>query len=303
MNNSELIEKILNLKRERNAVILAHNYERGEVQDIADELGDSLDLSRKGAASRAEVIVFCGVYFMAEVAAILSPEKTVLMPDLNAGCPLANMITPRQLEEARKAHPDAAVVCYINSPAAIKALSDVTCTSANALKIIERLPPGRDVIFVPDRNLGNWVARQTGRRIIFWDGYCPTHRRFTSSGIENLQQEHPGALVLAHPECEPEVLESADRVTGTSGMLKLARESDAVEFIVATEEGLLYRLRKENPGKRFYGASPFGDCPDMKLTTLEKILWSLEDMVYRVQVEESVQKEALQSLEKMLAWS
>jgi len=179
----------------------------------------------------------------------------------------------------------------------------VVCTSANAVKIVERLPAGQEVLFVPDRNLGNWVARQTGRRIIFWDGYCPTHRRFTVSEIETLQKVHPEALVLAHPECEPEVLESADRVTGTSGMLKLARESAAVEFIVATEEGLLYRLRKENSGKRFYGASPFGDCPDMKLTTLEKILWSLEDMVYGISVEEDVRAKALRSLEKMLAWS
>lgn len=303
MNKAALIEKILELKRERDAIILAHNYERGEVQDIADELGDSLDLSRKGAAASAGVIVFCGVYFMAEVAAILSPEKTVLMPDLNAGCPLADMIAPRQLQEARQAHPEAAVVCYINSPAAIKALSDVCCTSANAVKIIEHLPPGQEVLFVPDRNLGHWVAARTGRRIIFWDGYCPTHRRFTQSEIEKIKEAHPGALVMAHPECEPEVVGSADRVLGTSGMLKCARESDSGEFIVATEEGILHRLRKENPEKRFYPASPFGDCPDMKLTTLEKILWSLEDMVYRVQVEEEVRGPALRSLQQMLAWS
>jgi quinolinate synthase len=303
MDNSALIEKILRLKRERNAVILAHNYQRGEVQDIADELGDSLDLSRKGAASRAGVIVFCGVYFMAEVAATLSPRKTVLMPDLNAGCALADMITPRQLKEARAAHPDAAVVCYINSPAAIKALSDVVCTSANAVKIVERLPAGQEVLFVPDRNLGRWVARRTGRKMIFWDGYCPTHRRFNQFEIERARRDHPGAPLMAHPECEPEVLEAADLVAGTSGMLRWVRESAAREFIVATEEGMLHRLRKENPEKRFYGASLFGDCPDMKLTTLEKILWSLEEMVYRVSVEEKVRAESLRSLEKMLAWS
>lgn len=303
MNGTPLTDKILELKEKRNAVILAHNYQIGEVQDNADFLGDSLDLSQRAAESKAATIVFCGVCFMAEVAAILSPEKTVLIPDKNAGCGLADMITPRQLMEAKKKHPEAVIICYINSSVEIKALSDVCCTSANAVRIVERISPEKEILFIPDQSLGKWVAHQTGRRLIFWPGYCPTHHRFIRSEIEKLKKEHPPALVMVHPECTEEVIDLADAVLGTGGMVKLARKSPVREFIVGTEIGLLHRLKKENPGKKFYPASPFGDCPDMKLTTLEKILWSLEEMVYQVKVEEGVRKKAYASVQKMLQWS
>ena len=303
MDKARLREKITELKEKRNALILAHNYQMGEVQDIADFVGDSLDLSQKAAASDAGVIVFCGVYFMAETAAILSPEKKVLIPDKNAGCSLADMMTPRQLTEAKEQHPEAVVVCYVNSSAEIKALSDVCCTSANAVEIVERIPEEKEILFIPDKSLGKWVASQTGRRIIFWDGYCPTHHRFLRSEIERLKSEHPRALVMVHPECTEDVVELADEVLGTGGMVKLARQNPAREFIVGTEIGLLHRLKKENPGKEFYAASRFGDCPDMKLISLQKILWSLEDMFDKVEVVKTVREKAFRAVEKMLKWS
>ena len=303
MDKERIKKEILRLKEKRNALILAHNYQRGEVQDIADFVGDSLDLSQQAAASDAEVIVFCGVYFMAETAAILSPERTVLIPDSNAGCGLADMITPRQLREAKKEHPRALVVCYVNSSAEIKALSDVCCTSANAVEIVKKCPVGNEILFIPDQSLGKWVARQTGRKLIFWPGYCPTHHRFLRSEIKKLKGEHPRSLIMVHPECTEDVVDLADAVLGTGGMVKLARESPSREFIVGTEIGLLHRLKKENPGKEFYAASHFGDCPDMKLITLEKILWSLQEMFDKVMVEENVRARAFLAVEKMLKWS
>lgn len=303
MDKERIKKEILRLKEKRNALILAHNYQRGEVQDIADFVGDSLDLSQQAAASDAEVIVFCGVYFMAETAAILSPERTVLIPDSNAGCGLADMITPRQLREAKKEHPRALVVCYVNSSAEIKALSDVCCTSANAVEIVKKCPVENEILFIPDQSLGKWVARQTGRKLIFWPGYCPTHHRFLRSEIKKLKGEHPRSLIMVHPECTEDVVDLADAVLGTGGMVKLARESPSREFIVGTEIGLLHRLKKENPGKEFYAASHFGDCPDMKLITLEKILWSLQEMFDKVMVEENVRARAFLAVEKMLKWS
>jgi len=303
MDKERIKKEILRLKEKRNALILAHNYQRGEVQDIADFVGDSLDLSQQAAASDAEVIVFCGVYFMAETAAILSPERTVLIPDSNAGCGLADMITPRQLREAKKEHPRALVVCYVNSSAEIKALSDVCCTSANAVEIVKKCPVENEILFIPDQSLGKWVARQTGRKLIFWPGYCPTHHRFLRSEIKKLKGEHPRSLIMVHPECTEDVVDLADAVLGTGGMVKLARESPSREFIVGTEIGLLHRLKKENPGKEFYAASHFGDCPDMKLITLEKILWSLQEMFDKVMVEENVRAKAFLAVEKMLKWS
>jgi quinolinate synthase len=297
---NDLIEKIQRLKRERNAVILAHNYQRDEIQDIADFVGDSLELSRMAAANDAEVVVFCGVYFMAETAAILSPEKTVLIPDRNAGCPLANMLSPRELAELKAGHPDAAVVTYVNSSAEVKALSDVCCTSSNAVEMVSRIPAGREIIFVPDRNLGSYAAEKSGRDLILWNGYCPTHQRVAASDISRLKQEHPGAVAAVHPECPKDVRDCADFVGSTSTILRFCRESRSREFIIGTEVGILHRLHGENRGKTFYPASPFMDCPNMKLITLEKLLWSLEDASYEVRVPEPMASQARLAIERML---
>lgn len=293
-------DRIAHLKQERNAVILAHNYTHGDVQDIADFTGDSLGLSQKAASTDADIIVFCGVHFMAETAAILSPQKRVFMPDGNAGCPMANMVTPRELAEMKAEHPDAIVVTYVNSSAAIKAMSDVCCTSANALDIVRCIPEDRKVLFVPDRNLGHYVARTLNRNIILWNGFCPTHERMLPEQVLAIKAEHPDALFVAHPECRPQVLDLADAVASTTGMLAYCAKSDAREFIIGTELGLLHRLKKDNPGKSFYLASPIADCPNMKLATLAKIRWCLEDLSGEVRVAEDIAKQARKPIERML---
>ncbi len=293
-------DKIRELKERRNAVILAHNYQRPEVQDIADVVGDSLELARKAAKSKADVIVLCGVYFMAETAAILCPDKTVLIPDANAGCPLANMLTPRELQEMKLRHPRAKVVTYVNSSAEIKAASDVCCTSSNAVDVVRSIPWEDEIIFVPDMSLGSYVEEKTRRELILWRGYCPTHHRILPEDIERRKSEYPGALVAVHPECTPAVREAADFVGSTSGILRYCREKKASTFIIGTEIGILHRLKKENPSKEFVAASLLADCPNMKLTTLEKILWSLEDMVHRVEVPEETSRKARRSIERML---
>jgi quinolinate synthase len=286
---AEIAVEINELKKERNAVILGHNYmEPVLFYSVPDFKGDSLDLSRKAAQTDKDVIVFCGVRFMAETAKILSPRATVLMPDPNAGCPMANMVTVRELCNAKAAHPDAVVVCYVNSSAAVKAESDICCTSANAVKVVASVPKDREVLFVPDRNLGAWVEDRLGRKLILWDGYCPTHQRILPEFVAKLKREHPGALVVVHPECTRETIALADDVASTTGILKFCRESGAKEFIIGTEVGILHRLRKESPAKTFYEVSPLCDCPNMKLTTLEKVLWSLEDMQYEVTVPEDI---------------
>lgn len=295
-----MISRIETLKNEMNAVILAHNYQRGDVQDIADFVGDSLDLSRKAAGTDAKVVVFCGVYFMAETAAILSPEKTVLIPDENAGCPLANMLSLRELEDLRLKHPDAVVVTYVNSSAAVKAAGDMCCTSANAVKIVSEIPPEKEIIFAPDMSLGSYVAEETGRALILWHGYCPTHHRILASDILNLKKERPDALAAVHPECTEDVRAAADFVGSTSQILKYCHEEDAGTFIVGTEIGIIHRLKKENPGKEFLPASEMGDCPNMKLITLEKIAWALEDNSYRVTVPEPTASLARCAIERML---
>ena len=299
--SDELVARIQELKRERNAVILAHNYQRPEVQDAADITGDSLGLSRQAAKTDADVILFCGVGFMAETAAILSPDKTVLIPDRHAGCPMANMVTVRELRDAKAKHPDAVVVCYVNSTAEVKAESDYCCTSANAVAVLEAIPADKPVLFVPDMSLGDWAAKQSGREVILWPGYCPTHHRILAEHVRAAKAEHPEAMVLAHPECLRDVVELADHVCSTSGMLTFCRDSDAREFIIATESGMLHPLRKENPDKRFYPASPLSDCPNMKLTTLEKMVWSLEDMVWQVTVPKETADRARLALERMVA--
>jgi quinolinate synthase len=299
--NEQLIEKIGQLKAERNAVILAHNYQPGEIQDIADFTGDSLALSVKAAATDADVIVFCGVKFMAETAAILSPGKTVLLPDKNAGCPMADMITGEQLRELKHKNPDALVVCYVNSSAQVKAESDYCCTSANAVEVVESLPNDRKIIFVPDQHLGRFVIEKTGREMILWPGYCPTHAFITEDDIKKAREAHPGAIVMAHPECNEPVKAVSDKLLSTGQMLKFAKQNDAKSFIIATETGIIHTLKKENPEKEFYPVTTRAVCPNMKRITLEKVLWSLEDMHYKITVPADIAARAKQALEKMVA--
>jgi len=299
--NERLIEKIGQLKAERNAVILAHNYQPGEIQDIADFTGDSLALSVKAAATNADVIVFCGVKFMAETAAILSPGKTVLLPDKNAGCPMADMIASEQLRELKRKNPGALVVCYVNSSAEVKAESDYCCTSANAVEVVESLPKNSKIIFVPDQHLGRFVIEKTGREMILWPGYCPTHAFITEDDIKKARDAHPGAIVMAHPECTEPVKAVSDKLLSTGQMLKFAKQSDAKRFIIATETGIIHTLKKENPGKEFYPASTRALCPNMKRITLDKVLWSLEDMHYKITVPADIAARAKNALEKMVA--
>jgi quinolinate synthase len=297
----ELIDKIQKLKKERKAVILAHNYQIPEVQDIADFVGDSLELSIKASQTDAEVIVFCGVHFMAETAKILSPRKTVLLPARDAGCPMADMITAEQLRGLKAEHPGAKVLCYVNTSAEVKAECDLCCTSANAVRMVgEVLKDAKEIIFVPDKYLAAFVAAKTGREFITWPGFCPTHARILPEHIEAARARHPGAVVMVHPECRPEVAAIADMVISTGGMSRYARETPAREIIVGTEPGIIHRLKKEAPDKIFHPISDTVICPNMKKTTLEKILWSLEDMVHKIEVPEEIASRARRSIETML---
>ena len=296
-------ERIQELKKERGAIIIAHNYEPDEVQAIADFNGDSLELSRKAAELEEDVVVFCGVHFMAETAAILSPEKTILIPDRFAGCPMADMVTPEDVKALKAKHPGAVAVCYVNSSAAVKAECDLCCTSSNAVKIVASIPEDKEVIFVPDTHLGHHVQKLLGREMIIWDGYCPTHSRIRVEDIERAKAEHPAAKVMAHPECPRAVRDLADYLLSTGQMCTHARESEEQEFIVATEMGILYRLRTENPQKKFYPVTNRALCPNMKKIELEKILWALEDMKFRVTVPEDIAVRARRSIEGMLELS
>jgi len=298
-NNSDLIKKIQLLKHERRAVILAHNYQPGEIQDAADFVGDSLELSQQAARTKADVIVFCGVHFMAETAYILSPEKTVLLPDAHAGCPMADMITAEKLSQKKKELPGIPVVCYVNSSAEVKAESDICCTSSNAVKVVESLP-GQEIIFVPDKYLGQWVASQTGKKLHLWAGFCPTHARILPQHILELKGKYPQARVVVHPECRPEVDALADAVLSTGGMIRYARQPEVRQMIVGTELGIIHRLQKENPGKDFIPVCPQAVCPNMKLITLEKVLWCLEDMEPRIVVPEDIRLKAKLAVERML---
>jgi quinolinate synthase len=300
MSREMLKQEIKALLKERNAVLLAHNYMRDEVQEIADITGDSLALSLEAAKTHADVIVFCGVHFMAESASILSPEKIVLLPRLDAGCPMADMVTAEGLKLLKEKHPGVPVVTYVNSSAAVKAESDICCTSANAVKVANSLPE-REIIFVPDRNLGRYVARFTDKTFHFWDGFCPTHERLKSDDVLRLKSEFPDALFVCHPECRPEVSALADHVCSTSGMYLYCRKSPAKRFIIGTEAGILYRLRNENPDKEFILASPGLICPNMKLASLEDILASLKTMEPVVKVPEDIRVPAKRSLDRMLA--
>jgi len=298
--DKELIEKIKKLKEKRKACILVHNYQLGEVQDIADFIGDSLELSQRAAETDADVIVFCGVHFMAETASIVCSDRIVLLPDLNAGCPMANMITVATLREKKAQCPGSSVVCYVNSPADVKAESDICCTSANAIRVVQHMDENQPVIFIPDQYLGSYVAGKTKRDLILWPGYCPTHVRILPEDILRLKKEYPEAKVIVHPECRPEVIALADEVLSTGGMCRYSRESEAREIIVGTEIGIIHRLRKENPGKRFIPASEQAICPNMKLITLEKVLWCLEEMEHRVKVPPETASRAREAVERML---
>lgn len=321
---SALRDQILRFKEEKRAVILSHNYQRDEVQEIADFVGDSLELSRTAARLDCDMIVFCGVHFMAESASILSPEKTVLLPEREAGCPMADMIradAPRpvrktfpgfenppayvyppefSLKDIKKQNPGVPVVAYVNTTAEVKAESDICCTSANVVRVIESLP-GDAVICVPDKNLSLWAARNTQKKVIAWDGYCNIHERVTVEDIGRARREHPQAVVMAHPECRIEVLELADHVTSTSGMLRFATACPETEFVVGTEIGLLHRLRKENPHKLFYPLRNDMVCPNMKKTTLQSILRAFRENIFVIKVPEHIRIPAKLALDRMLA--
>ncbi|MDD3777129.1 MAG: quinolinate synthase NadA [Actinomycetota bacterium] len=299
----DLAAGISQLKKEKNAVIIAHNYQIGEVQDIADFVGDSLQLSIKAAQTDSDIIVFCGVRFMAETAKILSPGRMVLLPDRYSGCPMADMINAQQLEELKQKHPEAVVVCYVNSTAEVKALSDICCTSSNAVKVVNSIDKDRPIIFIPDKYLGSYVQKQTGREMILWNGYCPTHVTISAKHIVQLKKEHLDAVVLVHPEAPPDVIEVADLVASTGGMLDYVKKSDAKEFIIGTETGIIHRMKKENPLKIFYPASPKSICPNMKLINLEKVYWALEEEQYQIELDKDVMDKARKAIDRMLAIS
>jgi len=297
----ELTEKINKLKKQRNAIILAHNYQTGPVQDIADITGDSLGLSQEAAKTNADVIVFCGVLFMAETAAILSPDKTVLIADKNAGCPMSDMMTAQQLCELKTEHPQATVVCYVNSSAEVKAESDYCCTSSNAIEVVKAVPADEQIIFVPDCHLGQYVKELSGRDIVLWPGYCPTHMWFNEASVREARKRYPDAIVLMHPESSEDAKPLADELLSTGQMLRYAKQSEADEFIIATEVGIIHTLRKDCPDKKFYAVTERAVCENMKLITLEKILFSLENMEYEVTVPVETAKRARGSLDRMLS--
>ena len=297
----ELTKKIQQIKKERQAVILAHNYQLPEVQDIADYVGDSLGLSIEAAKTNAKVIVFCGVHFMAETAKILSPEKKVLLPADDAGCPMADMITAEDLRALKQGHPAAKVICYVNTSAAVKAECDLCCTSANAVEMVAKgLKDAEEIIFVPDQHLAAFVAEKTGRTFITWQGFCPTHARILPEDVQSARAKYPGCAVMVHPECPLKVSALADITISTGGMSQYAKQSKAKEIVVGSEPGIIHRLKKENPDKVFHPISDHVTCPNMKKTTLEKILWSLESMAPAIEVPPEIAARARRSIEAML---
>lgn len=299
MNKEEMTARIQELKQKRNVIILAHNYQIGDVQDIADFLGDSLDLSIKASQVQEDIILFCGVHFMAETAAILAPEKTVLIPDYGAGCPMAAMLDAEELRRWKRRNPGRKVVCYVNTTAEVKAECDICCTSSNALKVVESIA-GDEILFGPDKNLAAWVARHTDKKIIPWDGYCYVHNNILAKDIKQKRELYPQAEVWVHPECRPEVIDLADRVLSTGKMVKQARETDKKEIIIGTESGIIYRLKKENPDKDFYPAKDLALCLNMKKITLPKVLHSLEELEYKVEVPAEIADKARGAIERMI---
>ncbi|KJJ85930.1 quinolinate synthetase complex, A subunit [Candidatus Omnitrophus magneticus] len=296
-----IVDEIQKLKKEKNAVILAHNYQLPEIQDIADYNGDSLGLSVEASKTKADIIIFCGVYFMAETAKILSPQKTVLIPDKEAGCPMADMITGEELRALKKKHPNAKVICYVNSSAEVKAESDVCCTSANSIKVVEKFFKEDDeIIFVPDKYLALYTASQIKRKFIFWHGYCPSHAKILSEYILEKKKLYPNAEVLVHPECRPEITELADKVLSTGGMSKYVANAKARDFIIGTEEGMIYRLAKDNPGKNFYLASELAHCINMKRITLDKVLACLRTNRHEIFIGQDIIEKAGLSIRRMV---
>ncbi len=306
--SADLFTKIQNLKRQKNAVILAHYYQDSDIQDVADFVGDSLELSRKAAATDADIIVFAGVHFMAETAKILSPTKKVLLPDLDAGCSLADACPAPKLAAWKAQHPDHLVVSYINCTAAVKALSDYIVTSSNAKKIIESIPADKPVLFGPDKNLGAYLSRTTSRAMDLWDGACMVHEIFSEKRLVQLKERHPTALVIAHPECEPHILKYADHIGSTSSLLRFTVENPAEEFIVVTEAGILHQMQRSSPLKTFIPAPPdngcaCNECPHMKKNTLAKLLACLENETPQIFLEESLRLKAKAPIDRMLALS
>jgi quinolinate synthase len=298
--NEQLISQIEDLKAKHEAVILAHNYQPGEIQDLADFTGDSLGLSIQASKTDADVIVFCGVLFMAETAAILSPKKTVLLPEKSAGCPMADMITAEQLRQLKQENPGALVVCYVNSSAEVKAESDYCCTSSNAVEVVNSLPQDKRIIFVPDQHLGRFVVERTGRELILWPGYCTTHVLITADDIKAARAKYPDAVVMTHPECNEPVKELSDELLSTGQMLKFAAKSTAKRFIIATENGIIHALKKQNPDAEFFPASHRAICPNMKKITLDKVISSLQENKYKIEVPEAIRTKAQKSLDRMV---
>ena len=301
MTNQEIVKRINDLRIKHNAVILAHNYVIGEVQDIADFVGDSLELSIKAAATRAPVIVFCGVSFMAETAKLLAPDSTVLLPEVSAGCPMADMASAEAVQALRKEHPDAVFVAYVNTTAAVKAEVDICCTSANAEKIVSSIPEDKEIVFLPDQNLGGNVMKNLNRKMILFPGYCPTHHRIEPAQLEAMRVKYPNAPIVVHPECPVEVTALADAALSTGGMLKYVKESPARQIIIGTESGIIHRLRKENPDKEFIALAPAPRCMNMKKITLESVLKSLEEMQTPVELPQALIERAKLPIERMLA--
>jgi quinolinate synthase len=299
MTKAEVLSRIADLRKERKAVILAHNYQIAEVQDIADYTGDSLGLSQEAARSSAEVIVFCGVHFMAETAAILSPQKTVLLPDPHAGCPMADMITAQELRGWKARYPGRKVVSYVNTTAEVKAESDICCTSSNAVRVVNSLPDD-EVLFAPDKNLAAYVGRLTIKRIIAWDGYCYVHNQILAADIAAKKEKYPEAEVWVHPECRPEVIDLADKVVSTGNMVQAARETSAREVLIGTEAGILHRLRQENPQTAFLPVKDLAFCSNMKKINLIKVWKALEGMQFRVEVPSTISQRARGAIEKMI---
>ncbi len=298
--DQRLLAEILELKAQRRAVVLAHNYQEAEIQDLADFCGDSLGLSIEASKTDADVIVFCGVRFMAETAKILSPRKMVLLPDRWAGCPMADMITAEQLRGLKEKYPEALVVCYVNSTADVKAESDYCCTSANAVALVHSLPQDRPIIFVPDQHLGQFVEKQTGRDLILWPGYCPTHVLIAEDDVRQAKERYPDAVVIAHPECSEPVKDLADALLSTGQMIKFVKANPAQRFIVATEVGMIHALRKVRPDAEFIPAGSRGVCPNMKKITLEKVLASLAGLQFQIEVPEDIRCRAERALQRMV---
>ena len=298
-----LEERIQKLKKDLNAVILVHCYQRGEVQDIGDYVGDSLGLCVEASKTDAEVIIFCGVHFMAESAKLINPGKTVIIPDYNAGCPMADMASGEELRKLKAEHPEALVVCYVNSTAEVKAESDICCTSSNAIQVVESLPEDKEIIFVPDKYLGGYTAQQTGRKMILWQGYCPTHQKILPENIRKRREEYPGGVVLVHPECSAPVINEADQVGSTGFIVNFCSESDKKTFIIGTENGIIHRLQKLNPDKIFIPVTEQALCPNMKLTTLSSVLRSMERLETKVEIAPEIAEKAYKPVERMLALS